>query len=87
MNGFATVRFANIGGKSYPHTHLVCVQSVKKMISRYWNSTLMDRIVLKSILRYVLERLDARRYKYMFLTLNVYTSVLEGNYGIGSLRR
>lgn len=69
MNGFATVRFANTGGKSYPHTHLVCVQSVKKMILRYWNSTPTARIALKSILRYVLERLDSRRYKYICLEL------------------
>ncbi len=81
MNGFATVRFANTGGESYPHTHPVCVQSVKKMISRYWNSTLMARIALKSILRYFLERLDARMCKYMVLTLNGAMGVLEGNYG------
>lgn len=80
MNGFATVRFANTGGKSYPHTHPVCVQSVKKMISRYWNSTLMARIVLKSILRYVSERLDGLGYKYMFFTLKGAMGVLGGDY-------
>ena len=80
MNGFATVRFANTGGKSYPHTPPVCAQSVKKMISRYWNSTLTARIALKLILRYVLERLDTRRCKYMFFTLKGAMDVLGGGY-------
>ena len=80
MNGFATVRFANTGGRSYPHTPPVCAQSVKKMISRYWNSTPTARIALKSILRYVLERLDALRYEYMVFTLKGAMGVLGGGY-------